>query len=251
LFVCLQRQCSKLDLYLLGNLYAIIQSILYIISLTLNDNSRRNNQQVKKFSWLCLLECFALLNWTQPHKRISYYCISSSTDDVFTLCFVVLVSYAQPPWYDPTPWCHPLPCISPSVSFKASFLSSYIPWKHKLYFFFSRIRSMDSKNGTPEEKGNASPPPRRGQIKAKIGEELRTFVTRGVGRKGEKRCMVAKAWHPRQQATPAPSGQGNVIPSLVFQGRNKKGEGVRFMMLLKLAWQVVTWVFRIVVLIVF
>jgi hypothetical protein len=52
---------------------------------------------------------------------------------------------------------------------------------------------MDSKNGTPEEKGNASPPPRRGQIKAKIGEELRTFVTRGVGRKGEKRCMVAKA----------------------------------------------------------
>jgi hypothetical protein len=45
---------------------------------------------------------------------------------------------------------------------------------------------MDSKNGTPEEKGNASPPPRRGQIKAKIGEELRTFVTRGVGRKSEK-----------------------------------------------------------------
>ncbi|KAL3579267.1 hypothetical protein D5086_020771 [Populus alba] len=82
---------------------------------------------------------------------------------------------------------------------------------------------MDSKNGTPEEKGNASLPLGRGQIKAKIGEELRIFVTRGVGRKSEKDGGKS------QQVTPAPSRQGNVIPSLVFQERRKKGEGVRFL----------------------
>ncbi|KAJ6901967.1 hypothetical protein NC651_019685 [Populus alba x Populus x berolinensis] len=37
--------------------------------------------------------------------------------------------------------------------------------------------SMDNKNGTPGEKGNASLPPRRGQIKVKIGEDLKTFIT--------------------------------------------------------------------------
>ncbi|KAI5578640.1 hypothetical protein POPTR_008G045532v4 [Populus trichocarpa] len=89
---------------------------------------------------------------------------------------------------DPNLWYHALLVFllsSSPVTFKASFLSSLIPWKHTLPIF-SRIRSMDNKNGTPEEKGNASLPPRRGQIKAKIGEDLKTFITGWVGGKSDK-----------------------------------------------------------------
>lgn len=94
------------------------------------------------FWWLCLVE----LN-TTPQENIDPITVYPAVlcDDVFTMFFVVLVSYAQPPWYDPTPWSHPLPCFSPSVSFKASFLSSCIPWKHKLYFF-----SLESEAWTAE-----------------------------------------------------------------------------------------------------
>ncbi|KAG6763592.1 hypothetical protein POTOM_031018 [Populus tomentosa] len=113
---------------------------------------------------------------------------------VFTLCFklcdhLALYSCSRSPGYkDPSLWCHALPVFllsSSPVTFKASFLSSLIPWKHTL-LIVSQIRSMDNKNGTPGEKGNASLPPRRGQIKAKIGEDLKTFITGWVGGKNDK-----------------------------------------------------------------
>ncbi|KAL9365457.1 hypothetical protein Peur_043330 [Populus x canadensis] len=113
---------------------------------------------------------------------------------VFTLCFklcdyLALYSCSQSPGYkEPNLWYPALLVLllsSSPVTFKASFLSSLIHWKHTL-LIFSQIRSMDNKNGTPEEKGNASLPPRRGQIKAKIGEDLKTFITGWVGGKSDK-----------------------------------------------------------------
>ncbi|KAB5544192.1 hypothetical protein DKX38_012304 [Salix brachista] len=45
---------------------------------------------------------------------------------------------------------------------------------------------MDSKNGTPKEKGNASLPPRRGQIKDKIGTDLKTFIAGLAGKRSDE-----------------------------------------------------------------
>ncbi|CAK7325557.1 unnamed protein product [Dovyalis caffra] len=44
---------------------------------------------------------------------------------------------------------------------------------------------MDINNGTQKKKGNATIPPGRGQIKAQIYEDLKTFVTGGLGKKSE------------------------------------------------------------------
>uniref|UniRef100_A0A6N2LQM3 Uncharacterized protein n=1 Tax=Salix viminalis TaxID=40686 RepID=A0A6N2LQM3_SALVM len=45
---------------------------------------------------------------------------------------------------------------------------------------------MDSKNGTPKEKGNGSLPPRRGQIKDKIGKDLKTFIAGWAGKRSDE-----------------------------------------------------------------
>ncbi|KAG5239756.1 hypothetical protein IMY05_008G0035500 [Salix suchowensis] len=105
-----------------------------------------------------------------------------------TRSFCFLFSFSASVFMLLAEWHRSLPVIlhsSSPVTFKASFLSFFIPCKHTPPIF-SQIRSMDSKNGTPKEKGNASLPPRRGQIKDKIGKDLKTFIAGWAGKRSDE-----------------------------------------------------------------
>ncbi|KAF9676739.1 hypothetical protein SADUNF_Sadunf08G0034300 [Salix dunnii] len=45
---------------------------------------------------------------------------------------------------------------------------------------------MGNKIGTPKEKGNASLPPRRGQIKGKIGKDFKAFIAGWAGKRSDE-----------------------------------------------------------------